>query len=69
LDKDDEGINGQPRLLVEQVENELFSIGPYHGALPGIFRQNDPKRGWLDKNEQAMVIVDIDPIYAAPRPH
>jgi hypothetical protein len=46
--------------------DEHADIGPYHGVLPGIFRQNDPKCGCLDKNEQAMVIVDIDPIYAAP---
>jgi DNA primase catalytic core len=45
--------------------------GPYHGALPGIYRPWDPDRGWLGKKEQAMVIVDIDPYYSMegkPRP-
>jgi len=49
------------------TKKELDDVGPYHGVLPGIFQQNTPKHGCLDKDEQAMVIVDIDPIYAAPR--
>jgi hypothetical protein len=43
-------------------------LGPYHGALPGIFCLN---QGQLKKEEQALVIADIDPFYAAegrPRP-
>lgn len=45
--------------------------GPYHGVEPGIFRQFAHDRGWLGKKEQALVIADIDPMYASegkPRP-
>ena len=44
---------------------------PYHGAEPGIFHLDHEKSGRLGKNEQALVIADIDPIYGAegrPRP-
>jgi hypothetical protein len=45
--------------------------GPYHNAEPGIYRPYAPDRGWLGRKEQALVIADIDPLYAAegrPRP-
>jgi hypothetical protein len=46
--------------------------GPYHGVLPGIFRPAEPtERGCLGKEEQAMVIADIDtqfPMEGKPRP-
>lgn len=46
---------------------------PYHGALPGIYRQYDTKAGHgaLGKKEQALVICDINPLAASggrPRP-
>ncbi len=46
---------------------------PYHGALPGIYRQYDAKAGHgaLGKEEQALVICDINPLAASgsrPRP-
>lgn len=46
---------------------------PYHGALPGIYRQYDAKdgHGALGKEEQALVICDINPLAASgsrPRP-
>lgn len=44
---------------------------PYHGITPGLFRPWQPNRGWLGKNEQAMVIADINPdatTDARPRP-
>ena len=46
---------------------------PYHGALPGIYRQFDAKEGHgaLGKEEQALVICDINPLAASggrPRP-
>lgn len=46
---------------------------PYHGALPGIYRQYDTKAGHgaLGKEEQALVICDINPLAASggrPRP-
>lgn len=46
-------------------------VGPYHGVQPGIFHQWAEERGWLGKEEQAMVVVDIDPTYSMegkPRP-
>lgn len=43
---------------------ETTDNGPYHGVLPGIFRQNSTPRGCLDKEEQSMVIADIDPLHA-----
>lgn len=46
--------------------------GPYHGVTPGIYHQwSTEDRGTLGKDEQALVIVDIDPIYSMegrPRP-
>ena len=45
--------------------------GPYHGALPGIYRPFESDRGWLGTNEQALVIADVDPTYQSegkPRP-
>jgi len=45
--------------------------GPYHNTEPGIYRPYDSDRGWLGRKEQALVIADIDPLYAAegwPRP-
>ncbi len=47
------------------------SCGPYHGVEPGIFKSHAQDRGWLGKKDQALVIADVDPIYAAegrPRP-
>lgn len=46
---------------------------PYHGALPGIYRQYDTKAGHgaLGKEEQALVICDVNPLAASgsrPRP-
>lgn len=44
---------------------------PYHGITPGLYRPFQGGRGWLDQNEQAVVIADVDPIYQAggkPRP-
>ncbi len=49
----------------------LPSTSPYHGAEPGIFHLDQWNRGRLGKNEQALVIADIDPIYGPegkPRP-
>jgi hypothetical protein len=43
---------------------EPIDRGPYHGVFPGIFQQNSDPRGYLGKEEQAMVIADIDPLYA-----
>ncbi|MDR0602670.1 MAG: hypothetical protein LBG80_00020 [Bacteroidales bacterium] len=50
----------------KENSNVPFDRGPYHGVLPGIFQQNSNPRGYLDKEEQAMVIADIDPLYAIP---
>jgi DNA primase catalytic core len=47
-----------------ETRKEPIDRGPYHGVLPGIFRQNCDPRGFLGKEEQAMVIADIDPLYA-----
>ncbi|WP_437193354.1 reverse transcriptase domain-containing protein [Planctomicrobium sp. SH527] len=47
------------------------STEPYQGVRPGIFHLNAKGLGKLDKKERALVIADIDPIYAAegkPRP-
>lgn len=47
------------------------SFEPYHGVCPGIFQLDHWHRGHLGKNEQALVIADIDPIYGPegkPRP-
>ncbi len=46
---------------------------PYHGALPGVYRQFDAKAGHgaLGRYEQAVVICDINPLAASggrPRP-
>jgi DNA primase catalytic core len=46
-------------------------LGPYHGAMPGIYHPDHFQSGRLGKREQALVIVDIDPIYSPegkPRP-
>jgi DNA primase catalytic core len=48
------------------IPKEPIDRGPYHGVFPGIFRQNSNPRGHLDKEEQAIVIADIDPLYAIP---
>ena len=57
------------------AEKSPFMPGytPYHGALPGIYRQYDTKEGHgsLGKEEQALVICDINPAAASggrPRP-
>lgn len=46
--------------------------GPYHGAVPGIFRPTEAiERGCLGKDEQAVVIADVDTQFAMegrPRP-
>ncbi len=46
---------------------------PYHGALPGVYRQYDSKarHGALGKDEQALVICDVNPLAASgsrPKP-
>lgn len=49
----------------------LPSPTPYHGVSPGLYRPFQAGRGWLDQNEQAMVIADVDPLYQSegkPRP-
>lgn len=49
----------------------LPTFGPYHGAQPGVFHLDHWHSGRLGKNEQALVIADIDPIYGPegkPRP-
>lgn len=46
----------------------LPSVEPYHGERPGIFQLN---KGQLGKEEQALLIADIDPFYSfegKPRP-
>jgi DNA primase catalytic core len=46
-------------------------LGPYHGICPGIFHFEQPDKGRLGRNEQSLVIADVDPIYAfegKPRP-
>jgi hypothetical protein len=53
-----------------QPSNDVGYPGlePYHGVLPGIFCLN---QGQLGKEEQALLIADIDPVYASegrPRP-
>jgi hypothetical protein len=48
---------------VEKLK-EPIDRGPYHGVFPGIFRQNSNPRGYLDKEEQAIVIADIDPLHS-----
>jgi hypothetical protein len=45
--------------------------GPYHGVVPGIFHPNHFNSGRLGKEEQALIIADIDPVYSPegkPRP-
>ncbi|MBB5351619.1 DNA primase catalytic core [Haloferula luteola] len=57
--------------LDEKPSTGLPSTSPYHGPEPGIFHLDHENRGRLGKNEQALVIADIDPIYGAegkPRP-
>ena len=52
----------------EQDHTGHPSVEPYHGERPGIFRLD---RGQLRKEEQALLIADIDPFYAfegKPRP-
>lgn len=52
----------------EQDHAGLPSVEPYHGERPGIFLLN---KGQLRKEEQALLIADIDPLYAfegRPRP-
>lgn len=49
----------------------LPTFDPYHGVSPGVFRMSNGDRGWLGKNEQALVIADINPEATAdvyPRP-
>lgn len=38
-------------------------LGPYNGVHPGIFRDGCFNKGALGKEEQALVIVDVDPVY------
>ena len=45
--------------------------GPYHGSLPGVFRQSSDQGGPLGSREQALVIADVDPrfqLLGKPRP-
>ena len=57
--------------LDEKQSSGFPAASPYHGAEPGIFHLDHDKRGRLGKNEQALVISDIDPVYGVegrPRP-
>jgi len=66
------GHDGWDNDRANELPNEAYPHGgPYHGLNPGIFHQWSKDRGALKKEEQAMVIVDVDPIYSMegkPRP-
>jgi len=52
-------------------ETGFPTYGPYHGVKPGLFDPFGKNRGLLEKSEQAVIIADIDPVYAIegnPRP-
>lgn len=62
---------GHDGWLDEKEAFGLPTMTPYHGAQPGISHWDHWRRGRLGKNEQALVIADIDPIYGPegkPRP-
>lgn len=55
----------------EATAPELPTSGPYHGAVPGVFRAGEHPSGELGEREEALVIADIDvvsPMAGKPRP-
>jgi DNA primase catalytic core len=62
---------GHDGWLNSKESTGIPTMTPYHGPQPGIFKL-DHENGCLGKEEQALVIADIDPVYGAegkPRPN
>lgn len=63
------GLDGWDLSAGKQLDEP--SSSPYHGLLPGLYGASSLGRGSLGESEQALVIADIDPVYATlgkPRP-